>query len=78
MSHPQKVECLYFRKDGEWYRGQYAINGVKAHPVECHASVPAERHWTEAQIVAYLVRSSQTMIELFGDARSPLPLEGAA
>lgn len=77
MSHPQKIECLYFRKNGEYWQGQYAIDEVLSAPVECHASVPIEHHWTEKQLIAYLIRSSETMIDLFGDARLNRLVEGA-
>lgn len=69
VSHLQKVECLCFSKDGEYFKAQFAIDGVLAPRVECHASIPAERRWTDTQLMAYLIRSSETMIDLFGDAR---------
>lgn len=78
VSHLQKVECLHFLKDGEYFKAQFAIDGILSPPVECHASVPAERRWTEPQLMAYMVRSSETMIDLFGDARLNRPWsEGA-
>ena len=74
MSHPRKVELLSFRKDGEYFHAQFAIDGVLSPPVECHASVPDERKWSDDQLKDYLLRSSETMIDLFGDARFNRPL----
>jgi hypothetical protein len=69
MQAQPNVEIIRLRKEGEFYDVQLAIDGVLSIPQEIHASVKAEQFPTEESWMAYLIRSAQTLIETFGDAR---------
>lgn len=60
---------IRYRKEGEYFDVQMAIDGVLAVPQEIHASVREESFPTEESWMAYLVRSAQSLIQVFGDAR---------
>lgn len=68
----QKVEIIRFRKEGEYFDVQVAIDGVLAPAMEIHAS-SREQYREEQEFLDYIARSAQTMIDLYGDARHPLP-----
>jgi len=70
------VEIIRLQKSGEYYDAQLAVNGTLAVPMEIHASC-REQYRTEAEFIAYLTRSAETMIDLYGDARHPQRLDAS-
>lgn len=68
------IEIIRLTKSGEYYDAQLAIDGTLAIPMEVHASV-REQYPREADFIQYLVRSAETMIDLYGDARHPQQLD---
>lgn len=68
MSREPKVEIIQHKKVGEYYTTQLAIDGVLAIPQEIHASI-LEHFQSEKSFWEYLIRSAQTLIQVFGDAR---------
>lgn len=70
----QQVEIVRYRKDGEYYDIQIALNGTLAPAMEVHASA-REQYTTDALWFDYLERSAQSLIDIYGDARNPRPIE---
>jgi hypothetical protein len=68
------VEIIRLQKSGEYYDAQLAVDGKLAVPMEIHASC-RDQYPTEAEFIAYLTRSAEMMIELYGDARHPQRLD---
>lgn len=76
MEH--KIEIVLYRKEGEYFDVQLAVDGVLAPSMEVHASARecyeqnerGEREWLD-----YLTRSSVSLIDVYGDARHPRPIE---
>lgn len=56
------------QKRGEYFDVQLAVDGVLSVGQEVHASAREQFH-TEESWMQYLIRSAQTLIALFGDAR---------
>lgn len=67
-----KIEIIRLRKEGEYFDVQVAIDGVLSPSMEIHAS-SREQYREEKDFLDYIARSAQTMIDLYGDARHPLP-----
>lgn len=71
------TELLHFAKDpadGEWYAAQLAVNGTLA----TMFSIPTPTVYSlldkgEEHLAAYLESQAMTMIDRYGDARSPRP-----
>lgn len=77
MQEP-KVEIVRYRKEGEYYDIQLAIDGVLSVPLEVHASARecySNDSRGELEWFQYLQRSSETLIQVYGDARYQRPLE---
>lgn len=66
---PKHVSRVRFGKIGEYFEAQYAIDGVLAPPVSIHAS-DRPRYKSDDEFEQMLIRQSETMIEVFGDART--------
>jgi len=71
-ARPPQFEIIRFRKEGEYFDVQVAIDGVLSPSMEIHASC-REQYPRDDEFEAYLLRSAQTMIDLYGDARYPNP-----
>lgn len=72
-----KVEIIRLQKIGEYYDVQFAIGGVLAPSMEVHASA-REQYRTEQAWLDYLTRSSETLLQMYGDARHPRSIDMGA
>jgi hypothetical protein len=64
----RKVEWITFRKDGEYYKAQVAIDGRLAMSLEVHASERA-RYKSDEDFRAMIVRQSESLLSMYGDVR---------
>jgi hypothetical protein len=72
----KSIEIVQMRKEGEYFIVQLAIDGVLAPSMDVHASA-REEYRTEQSWMEYLVRQSESLIEVYGDARNPRPVSPA-